>query len=195
MCTFPLPKDVRPGRGTFPSRETCRETRRETRDARGDARGGDAPAPKTGSVCGMFEFVVGVGLRLPEGAGTLRPGMPERSAQWAVATLADVRETWVCGAGWTFTARYAGLTLTAVGDTRDRYGHQEDRPGLADIGLTRDPYTLAGPSDCPVVLNGVDLFGHPADEVLDALGGRPPGQVRLRPAADGGYLAEVRMSA
>lgn len=126
----------------------------------------------------MFELLPGVGLRLPGRAGTLRLGADERTAQWAVATVADVRAGWVCGAGWSFTARYQGLELDALGDVVDRYGRYRDTPGLGGIGLTRDPATGAGPSACPVVLHGIDLFGHPRREVLDALGDglpdRPP---------------------
>ncbi|MGW6684463.1 hypothetical protein ACWGBO_32030 [[Kitasatospora] papulosa] len=48
--------------------------------------------------------------------------MDERTAQWAVATVADVRDGWVCGARWAFSAQYRGLTLDAYGDTTGRIG-------------------------------------------------------------------------
>lgn len=54
----------------------------------------------------MFELLPDVGLRLPGCADTLRFGMDERTAQWAVATVADVRDGWVCGARWAFSAQY-----------------------------------------------------------------------------------------
>ena len=141
----------------------------------------------------MFELLPGVGLRLPGSAGTLRFGMDERTAQWAVATVADVRDGWVCGARWAFSAQYRGLTLDTYGDTTDRRGRHQDTPGLAGIGLTRDPFTLTGPSACPVVLRGINLFGYPAAEVSDAFSdGLPP---TLRISGDGLYLTAVSLHA
>ncbi|MFE0084219.1 hypothetical protein, partial [[Kitasatospora] papulosa] len=93
----------------------------------------------------MFELLPDIGLQLPGCAGTLRFGMDERTAQWAVATVADVRDGWVCGARWAFSAQYRGLTLDAYGDTTGRSGGHQDAAGLAGIGPSRDPLTLAGP--------------------------------------------------
>ncbi|MFI9203088.1 hypothetical protein [Streptomyces sp. NPDC053048] len=144
----------------------------------------------------MFEFLPDVGLRLPGRAGVLRLGMDERAAQRAVATVADVREGWVCGAGWTFTARYEGLTLHAHGDTWDRHGRHEDVSGLAGIGLTRPPGTPdAGAGGCPVVLRGIDLFGYPAAEVLEALGSTVPPTLRLRADGEGRFLTTASLHA
>jgi hypothetical protein len=141
----------------------------------------------------MFELLPGVGLRLPGCAGTLRLGMDERAAQWAVATVADVRDGWVCGARWAFSAQNRGLTLNAYGDTTDRHGRHQGTPGLAGIGLTRDAFTLAGPSACPVVLHGIDLFGCPTAEVSGALGDSLPPTLRLNGA--GLYLTAVSVHA
>ena len=141
----------------------------------------------------MLEFLPEVGLRLPGRAGTLRLGMDERTARWAVATVADVRDGWVCGARWAFSAQYRGLTLEAYGDATDRCGRHQDARGLACIGLTRAPYTLAGPSACPVVLLGIDLFGYPTAEVSDALGDSLPPTLRL--SGDGNYLTAVSIHA
>ncbi|HBF79943.1 MAG TPA: hypothetical protein DD420_08430 [Streptomyces sp.] len=141
----------------------------------------------------MFELLPEVGLRLPGRGGILRFGMDERTAQWAVATIADVREGWVCGARWAFSAQYRGLTLNAYGDTTDRHGRHQDTHGLADIGLTRAPFALTGPSACPVALDGIDLFGYPTAEVSDALeDGLPP---TLRLNGDGRYLTTVSVHA
>ncbi|HET6855989.1 MAG TPA: hypothetical protein VFH94_02700 [Streptomyces sp.] len=140
----------------------------------------------------MFELLPEVGLRLPGCAGLLRFGMDERTAQWAVATVADVRDGWVCGAGWSFSAQYRGLLLDVSGDTRDRGSRNEDSDGLAGISLTRDPSTLAGPSACPVVLHGIDLFGYPAAEVSNALRDSLPPTLRLR--GDGRYLSAVGLT-
>lgn len=76
----------------------------------------------------MFELLPEVGLRLPDRAGTLRLGMDERAARWAVATVADVRDGWVCGASWAFSARYRGLMLNVYGDTTGRRSRHQDTP-------------------------------------------------------------------
>ena len=73
----------------------------------------------------MFTLLPRVGVELPRGAGTLRFGMSEREAQWSVATLADVREGWVCGWGWTFEAKYGDLTISVSGGGPSR----RTRPG------------------------------------------------------------------
>ncbi|WP_250291689.1 hypothetical protein [Streptomyces atroolivaceus] len=141
----------------------------------------------------MFELLPEVGLRLPGCAGTLRFGTDERTAQWAVATVADVRDGWICGARWAFSAQYQGLTLNAYGDTTDRRGRHQDTPGLAGIDLTRDPFTLTGPSACPVVLHGIDLFGYPTAEVSDALSDILPPTLRL--SGDALYLTGASVHA
>ncbi|MFF4267447.1 hypothetical protein ACFY7Y_38140 [Streptomyces virginiae] len=145
-----------------------------------------------------FEVLPGTGLALPRGAGVLRFGGSERQARWAVATLADVRGAWVCGTGWAFTARYEGLELLAYGDCPDRLGRTgHDRHGLAAVSLGRHEAEPTGPSAVPVVLRGVDLFGYPAAEVLEALGPGPhPGVTLPRPGSPTApYLPEVRLTA
>ncbi|MFJ3205141.1 hypothetical protein [Streptomyces sp. NPDC086989] len=148
----------------------------------------------------MFDVLPGTGLALPHRAGVLRFGMSERESQWAVSTLADVRETWICQTGWAFTARYEGLELLAYGDCTDRFGRTgRDVPGLAAVHLCRSrsgPTGPTGPSAVPVVLHGIDLFGYPAAEVLAALQPGPPAGVKAEPArSPSGYLPEVRLSA
>ncbi|MFI6638868.1 hypothetical protein [Streptomyces sp. NPDC050504] len=143
----------------------------------------------------MFELLPGTGLALPRGAGVLRFGMPEREAQWAVATLADVRETWICQAGWAFAARYEGLDLLVYGDCADRSGRDaHDRAGLDAVHLSRAEPGPTGPSAVPVVLRGIDVFGYPAAEVRDALGDDPHATVRLTPPGSPGYLASAHLS-
>ena len=46
-------------------------------------------------------------------------------------------------------------------------------------------------SAVPVALDGIDLFGHPAAEVLSIIGDRPYPDVILRPSAPGSYLREI----
>ncbi|MGK5728124.1 hypothetical protein [Streptomyces sp. URMC 124] len=145
----------------------------------------------------MFELLPGIGLALPHSAGVLRFGMSERETQWAVATLADVRETWVCQTGWAFTACYDGLELLAYGDCTDRQGRIGlDRDGFAGVHLRRCGSTPTGPSAVPVVLRDIDLFGYPAAEVLAALDPSPHPTVRLPPIqSPTGYLPTVSFSA
>jgi hypothetical protein len=124
----------------------------------------------------MFTLLPLVGVELPCRAGTLRFGMSEREAQWPVATLADVREGWVCGWEWTFAARYGDLTVSVSGG-----GLPEDQ-GLAEIGFERqgDPVPAA-PGDVPVVWNDIDLFGYPVPEVEESLAAfRPHQELGLR---------------
>ncbi|MEU8513899.1 hypothetical protein AB0C76_20260 [Kitasatospora sp. NPDC048722] len=143
----------------------------------------------------MFELLPSTGLVLPHGAGVLRFGMSERDAQWAVATLADVREYWACQAGWAFSARYEGLELLVFGDVVDRLGRTErDVDGLASVRVLRHDRAPTGPSAVPVVLQDVDLFGYPAAEVLAALETDRHPAVRFR-SAPTGFLLEAGLLA
>ncbi|WP_371681470.1 hypothetical protein [Streptomyces sp. NBC_01276] len=144
----------------------------------------------------MFDLLPGTGLVLPHHAGVLRFGMSEQESHWAVSTLADVRETWICQTGWAFTARYEDLELLAYGDTSDRLSPSVfDQHGLAAVHLHRYEARPTGPSAVPVVLRDIDLFGYPAAEVLAALQPGPQIGVRLPPdQAPSSYLAEVRLS-
>jgi hypothetical protein len=140
---------------------------------------------------GMFQVLPGVGLLLPGRAGTLRFGMGERAAQWAVATLADVREGWVCGAGWAFGARYEGVALEVHGNTWDRHGRYSNVTGLAALTLTAE----WRPARYPVVLGDIDLFAYPAEEVRAALPRSLPAGFRLQVAPDGAHIATVHLDA
>jgi len=140
----------------------------------------------------MFELALNKGIVLPLGAGLLTVGMSEREAQNRVATLADVRESWLCGAGWSFAASYEGLGLTISGDTSDRWGALPDMPGLRGVAVARHTTAPTGPSAVPVVLDGIDLFGYPEAEILSHFGAKPSPGLWLRPAAPGGnYLQEI----
>lgn len=140
----------------------------------------------------MFELLLNKGILLPLGAGLLTVGMSEREAQSSVATLADVREGWVCGAAWSFNATYEGLDLTICGDTSDRSGVLPDLPGLRRIDVARHTTAPTGPSAVPVVLRGIDLFGHPEAKILGLFGAKPCPGLWLRPSAPGGhYLREI----
>ncbi|MCX5207838.1 hypothetical protein OG689_00630 [Kitasatospora sp. NBC_00240] len=145
----------------------------------------------------MFELSPGTGLALPQDAGVLRFGMSERECQWAVATLADVRETWICQAGWAFSACYEGVELVLWGDSMDRLGRADhDRHGFAAVELRRCEPRPTRPSAVAVVLDDIDLFGYPAAEVTAVVGPNPHPGLRLPPVRPPSrYLPVVWLSA
>lgn len=140
----------------------------------------------------MFVLLPGTGLVLPHRAGTLRFGMSEYAAQWAVSMLCEIHVMKGVGADWTFTGDYLGLVLTVCGG-RDPRGAAHGG-GLDYVEVAREPADAAGseptgPALVPVVHRGVDLFGRPRAEVVAHL----PRQARVdhgigRP---GGYLQAI----
>ncbi len=134
----------------------------------------------------MFELLPRTGIVLPHGAGTLSFGMAERPAQWTVATLCDVRETWVCGLDWAFTAEYGGVSLL-VGGGREA--------GMDCFVLDRIGDAPRTSATTPVVWQGIDLFGHPHQEVTRALGAVPAGMRLDHPGGHGTYLRGVSLRA
>ncbi|MFF2850363.1 hypothetical protein ACFVT5_29110 [Streptomyces sp. NPDC058001] len=138
-----------------------------------------------------FELLPGTGLLLPFGAGALRFGMAEREARWAVSTVADVREMWVCRAPWGLWADLQGIEITAWGGA---HGEEPSRGGLDQVRLARTVDDPLDPAAVPVEWLGVDLFGHEQDEVLRAL--EPHGTHGLRIERSAGtYLRAVSLSA
>ncbi|MFF8713638.1 hypothetical protein ACF07T_19730 [Streptomyces sp. NPDC015184] len=135
----------------------------------------------------MLELLPGIGVELPGGAGTLRFGAgPEealarleaaaprtyRGLRCGSLTLADYSEprhahdAWCSGylhqPEWNVVAEFDGVRLTLDGGGPDA----ADR--LARIRITggRPGSGARGPG---AVWDGVDLFGHPAEEVLAVL--------------------------
>ncbi|MFI1828010.1 hypothetical protein ACH41E_16380 [Streptomyces sp. NPDC020412] len=140
----------------------------------------------------MFVLLPGTGLVLPHRAGTLRFGMSEYAAQWAVSMLCEIHVLGGATADWAFTGDYLGLTLTARGERVPRGA--ERGGGLEYVEVGREPADATGaeptgPALVPVVYRGVDLFGRPRAEVVAHL----PQQARVdhgigRP---GGYLQAI----
>ncbi|MFJ5920994.1 hypothetical protein ACIQF6_00170 [Kitasatospora sp. NPDC092948] len=140
----------------------------------------------------MLEFLPGIGVALPAGAGTLRFGMApdEVRALLAAATgvhqgrqcmsltradypeLRHAHDAWLSGVlfdpAWTTVATFGDVVLTVAGGGPGR----PDRLARIGLGLDRSE----GVSATPVVWDGVDLFGHPAQDVVSVLPGpaRPP---------------------
>ncbi|MGW3091052.1 hypothetical protein [Streptomyces sp. NPDC001108] len=135
----------------------------------------------------MLELLPGTGVGLPGGAGTLRFGTgPEEAAalleaaaprtywglQCGSLTLREYAErrhahdAWLSGylhqPGWNVVAVFGGLQVTLDDGGPDA----PDR--LAGIRITvRKP--APGAPDAGAVWDGVDLFGHPSEEVLAVL--------------------------
>ncbi|MEE1735584.1 hypothetical protein PUR49_03460 [Streptomyces sp. BE147] len=134
----------------------------------------------------MLELLPGIGMVLPDGAGTLRFGMTpdeaevmlkaaprsHRGRQCMTLARADYKElrhahdAWLIGIlfdpAWSTCAVFDGVTVTVAGGG----------PGLTDrltsINIGPDPSSGA-PSATPVVWDGVDLFGHPVKDVVSVL--------------------------
>jgi hypothetical protein len=108
-----------------------------------------------------FELVPGTGVRLPHCAGLLRFGITQRQAQWMASMLGDVREGWMCGAVWTFSARCDDIVIGAAATG--------EAQGLDLVWVERRDPEPAWPARTPVVWQDIDLFGYPAAEVEAAI--------------------------
>lgn len=139
----------------------------------------------------VFELLPGTGVLLPHGAGTLHFGTAAATVREALACIGTVRSDGTTDAAWTHAVRWGDLALTARTGTGG--------PALEAVVLARAGHGLRGeaygPAGVPVVLDGVDLFGYPAAEVLEALGADPYPELVLQPAEPGGYLPAVTLLA
>ncbi|MGW6458259.1 hypothetical protein ACWF94_20490 [Streptomyces sp. NPDC055078] len=137
----------------------------------------------------MFELLPGTGLLLPHHAGTLRFGMSQHAAQWTVSTICPIRPCYVCGTAWGFCGEYRGLTIQVWGASEGTHAR-----GLGYVELERIPGDPTGtepttPALVPVVHEGVDLFGHPRDEVSPYL--PPTARVNHGTGLTGGYIQSI----
>ncbi|WP_369182035.1 hypothetical protein [Streptomyces sp. Y1] len=118
-----------------------------------------------------IDLLPGRGVRLPAPLPELPFGLGEDAVRRLLAPhtallRGGVESPFVCGATWTlaFSLPGVGVLLYAgrAGDGR-----------FSDVGVTRDPRDER--PACPVGLHGVDVFGWPAHEVVEALraGGLP----------------------
>lgn len=146
----------------------------------------------------MLELLPGIGVLLPGGAGVLRFGTGADAARDLLTAAAPgvhlglqcgsltiegypelrhAHDAWLGGylfqPGWNTVAEFDRLRLTLAG------GGPDAADGLARVEVlsVRPP---SGAGAAAAVWDGVDLFGHPAEEVLPVL----PEAVRLpEPAA------------
>ncbi|MEU9130640.1 hypothetical protein AB0D08_21490 [Kitasatospora sp. NPDC048540] len=143
----------------------------------------------------MFELIPGTGVVLPAGAGLLRFGLEDRATGRTLAALGDARAVPMLDATWSRTARHHDVELAIGSDEVDWDALEPTDPLLRSIVLSRARPASCGPAVTPVVLDGIDLFGHPATEVLDVLGRDLPVGLWLGSPPRRGYLTVVRLAA
>ncbi|MFE4589371.1 hypothetical protein [Streptomyces laurentii] len=146
----------------------------------------------------MLELLPGVGVTLPDGAGTLRFGTGPAEAGPVLATaprvhhglqcasltragypeLRHAHDAWLSGVlfdpVWNTVATFGDVMLTVAGGGPGR----TDR--LAAVRIDVRSSTGTARRTTSVVWDGVDLFGHPARDVVSVLPeprhpGSPPG--------------------
>ncbi|MFF2147702.1 hypothetical protein [Kitasatospora sp. NPDC058190] len=123
-----------------------------------------------------IDLLPGHGVRLPAPLPELRFGLTEEAVRALLAPhgrlLPDgVRPAFVCGSRWALAFELPGVAVTIFSsDGGDGVGRDDDRAardGLRGVVVGRNP------SDdrpaCPVGYHGIDLFGWPARELVEAL--------------------------
>lgn len=101
----------------------------------------------------------GTGLRLPGSEVDLRFGMSQGSAREALPVSMVMASVFACRSAWAVGGRLQGRFVSLSATT--------DEGGLSSVGVSGPP--SAGDSYCPVAYDGIDLFGWPAPEVIEAL--------------------------
>jgi hypothetical protein len=112
-------------------------------------------------------LVPGYGARLSPPGPDLPFGLPEGDVRHSLAGLGPVADTFVCGADWAVAVTVPGLTLTLSAGWST---------GLEIISVS----LLKNEAAWPVAVFDVDVFGWPADEVVEYLSGQdlPPPALR-----------------
>ncbi|WP_331767744.1 hypothetical protein [Embleya sp. NBC_00896] len=138
----------------------------------------------------MLEILPGIGVALPDGAGTLGFGMPpdeirvlltaatgtHHGMQCMSLTRSDYTElrhahdAWLSGMlfdpAWTTVAVFDGVVVTVAG------GGPAGADRLSRIAIERDlAPSRGGSAAVPVLWDGVDLFGHPRHDIVSVLPG------------------------
>lgn len=137
----------------------------------------------------MFQLLPGVGVLLPHHAGTLRFGMSEYAAQWAVSSICAIRSGSVWGTAWAFSGQYLGLTIDVWGAPD---GLHAQRLGYVElIRISHDPSGAEPrtPALVAVVHDGIDLFGRPRDEIVRHL--PSTSRVNHGTGLSGGYIQSI----
>jgi hypothetical protein len=100
------------------------------------------------------DLLIDEGVRLGSGSH-VDFGMRRDDVQHALGGDSELLDTFVCGAEWAARFATGRLSVTVSATTP---------AGLDVIALY-----ATGPGPAVVALDGIDLFGYPADEVVDAL--------------------------
>lgn len=131
--------------------------------------------PAGAKVCAMtVTLVPGTGARLSPPWPSLPFGLSSAEIRRALAGRGPVSDTFVCGATWALAVTAPGLSITLSAGWS---------AGLEIISVTRTPAEEAW----PVAVFDVDVFGWPADEIVEYLTGQdlPPPVVRTGSARFG----------
>ena len=105
-----------------------------------------------------IDLLPATGVRLPGPLPELVFGMSEQYARRVLAPHAAVSDAFVCGTDWAVGFDLPGCSITLSAS---------DGGGLSIISLSRRPVDERGA--CPVAFQGVDVFGWPAAEIIEAL--------------------------
>ncbi|MFJ4598041.1 MULTISPECIES: hypothetical protein [unclassified Kitasatospora] len=119
-----------------------------------------------------IDLLPGHGVRMPAPLPGLRFGLTEATVRRLLAPHHEalpggVHPIFVCGSSWALYFTLPGVGVTLCSGSGER---------LRAVFLSRRPVEpLEGAAACPVGLHGVDVFGRPAHEVVEALraGGLP----------------------
>ncbi|MET7622531.1 hypothetical protein [Streptomyces sp. NPDC005408] len=105
-----------------------------------------------------IDLIPAMGVRLPGPLPELVFGMSEPHARRVLAPHAALSEAFVCGTDWAVDFDLPGCSIALSAS---------DRGGLSIISLSRRPVDER--AACPVAFQGVDVFGWPAAEIIEAL--------------------------
>jgi hypothetical protein len=105
-----------------------------------------------------IDLLPATGVRLPGPLPELVFGMSEQYARRVLAPHAALSDAFVCGTDWAVGFDLPGCSITLSAS---------DGGGLSIISLSRRPVDER--VACPVAFQGVDVFGWPAAEIIEAL--------------------------
>lgn len=120
-----------------------------------------------------IDLLPGHGIRPPAPLPELAFGLGKADVLRLLAPHGDalpdgLSETFVCGSAWSLGFALPGLGVTLCTPGADRFeSGRPDPDRFGTVFVTLNPHDERPP--CPVGLYGVDVFGWPAHEVVEAL--------------------------